>query len=71
VTPENPSIRSSFALGFLTMDLTDYALRMVDATTANGLTTAYDGRLPKRPLPDGFVILGVNHENTNDFFGTF
>jgi hypothetical protein len=69
--PENPSIQSSFALGFLKTDMTDYALRMADVTRANGLTTAYEGRLPNRPLPGGSVILGVDHENANDSFGTF
>jgi hypothetical protein len=67
--PDNPSMRSSFALGFLKVDADDDALRMADVTTATRLTTAYRGGLPRRVLLGGSVVLGVSHENANDYTG--
>jgi non-reducing end alpha-L-arabinofuranosidase len=69
--PGNPSMRSSFALGFLKTNMVDYGLRMADVTTANRLTTAYRGAVPKRIFFGGTVVLGVNQDNSNASWGTF
>ena len=66
----NPSLGVPFALGFLKTD-SDYALRMADLQTANELTTAYEGPLPKAMDNQGAVVIGVGGDNSNNSWGTF
>jgi len=76
--PNNPSLAVKFALGFLDTDSTDplfsmskWALRMADVTTADALTTAYQGVMPKPIYNAGGIILGVDSDNSNASWGTF
>jgi hypothetical protein len=73
--PNNPSLATKFALGFLKTDSSNvtgnWALRMADASTADALTTAYQGSMPKRTWNAGGVILGVSADNSNASWGTF
>jgi len=71
--PNNPSLAAKFALGFLKTDSTAkvWALRMADATTADALTTAYQGATPRPIYNGGAVVLGVSADNGNASFGTF
>jgi len=69
----NPSLAAKFALGFLKTDsaASAWALRMADVATADALTTAYQGAMPKRNFNGGAVVLGVSADNGNASFGTF
>jgi non-reducing end alpha-L-arabinofuranosidase len=70
--PENPSLRSQFALGFLKVDTASWALRMADAAAdAGDIVTAWRGKPPKKTLLGGTVILGISYENANESWGTF
>lgn len=66
----NPSLGVPFAIGFLKTDR-DYALRMADISTANSLTTAYEGPLPKPMENQGAIVIGVGGDNSNNSWGTF
>jgi len=66
----NPSLRVPFAIGFLKVS-SDYSLRMADLETANSLTTAYQGAMPKAVDHQGAVVLGVGGDNSNNSWGTF
>jgi len=68
--PANPSLRVPFAIGFLRTNPDDWSLRMADLTAA-GLTTAYQGGLPKPMDNQGAIVLGVGGDNSNNSFGTF
>jgi hypothetical protein len=68
--PNNPSLRVPFAIGFLKVS-SDYSLRMADVETANSLTTAYQGAMPKAVDHQGAVVLGVGGDNSNNSWGTF
>jgi hypothetical protein len=69
--PDNPSLSVPFALGFLRTDEMQWALRMADTATARGVSTAYEGRLPKSVYNAGGLVLGVGSDNANNSFGTF
>jgi hypothetical protein len=66
---DNPSLQVPFAIGFLKTEQ-NYALRMADLA-ANGLTTAYDGPLPKPMDNQGAVVIGVGGDNSNNSYGVF
>jgi hypothetical protein len=68
--PNNPSLAVPFALGILTTESGQYALRMGDATSGN-LITAYDGPTQITWDLQGAIILGVGGDNSNWSFGTF
>lgn len=68
--PNNPSLRVPFAIGFLKTDPQDWSLRMADLEAA-GLTTAYQGELPKPMDNQGAIVLGVGGDNSNNSFSTF
>jgi len=69
--PANPSMKVAFALGILKTQSTKYALRSANAGTATGLTTSYEGALPKALSNKGGIVLGVGSDNSNSSFGTF
>jgi len=71
LNPDNPSLAVPFALGFLKTDATQWSLRMADAATANVITTAYVGTLPKAMNNSGGILLGVGGDNANNSWGTF
>lgn len=66
----NPSLPVPFAIGFLKTNQTDWSLRMADLSS-NGLTTAYQGGLPKQMNNEGAIVLGVGGDNSNNSWGTF
>lgn len=68
--PNNPSLPVPFAIGFLKTDPQDWSLRMADLE-ANGLTTAYQGALPKAMHNEGAIVIGVGGDNSNNSWGTF
>jgi hypothetical protein len=68
--PENPSLPVPFAIGMLKTDENNWSLRMADLA-ANGLTTAYQGGLPKAMANEGAIVLGVGGDNSNNSWGTF
>jgi non-reducing end alpha-L-arabinofuranosidase len=68
----NPSLKVPFALGFLKVSSSNYAIRVADLSTANALVTAYDGRVPVTQVDHpGGIVLGVSAENANASWGTF
>ncbi len=69
----NPSLPVPFAIGFLKISTSSWALRMADLQLANHLTTAYEGSFPSTRTVDhqGAVVLGVGGDNSNNSFGTF
>ncbi|MBN1609653.1 MAG: hypothetical protein JW940_23675 [Polyangiaceae bacterium] len=67
----NPSLKVPFAFGILKTDPSKYALRMADLQTANDLTTAFEGGLPKSMNNLGGIVLGVGGDNSNNSWGTF
>jgi hypothetical protein len=67
----NPSLHVPFALGFLKTNQSDWSLRMADVATANSVTTAYAGGLPKQMNNEGGIVLGVGGDNSNNSWGTF
>jgi hypothetical protein len=67
----NPSLKVAFAFGILKTDPSKYALRMADLQTANDLTTAFEGGLPKSMNNLGGIVLGVGGDNSNNSWGTF
>jgi non-reducing end alpha-L-arabinofuranosidase len=71
--PANPSMKGvKYALGFLKTNTNNtWALRMADAGTANAVTTAYAGGLPKRMANEGAIVIGVGGDNSNNSWGTF
>jgi hypothetical protein len=69
--PNNPSLGVPFAIGFLKTNQTDWALRMADVQTANEVTTAFAGGLPKQMANEGAIVLGVGGDNSNNSWGTF
>ncbi len=69
--PNNPSMQTPFALGFLKTDPSNWSLRMADAQGAAALTTAYAGALPKAMDNQGGIVLGVSSDNSNYSWGTF
>lgn len=68
---KNPSLKVPFALGFLRVNQTTWALRMADLATATDITTAYNGGVPVRVDHQGGIVLGVGGDNSNNSFGTF
>lgn len=72
-TSTNPSMKVSFALGILHTPVGKYALRMADISTANDLTTGYDGNIPSGKTwgNAGGIVLGVGGDNSNNSYGTF
>jgi hypothetical protein len=69
---KNPSLKVSFALGFLKASSSSYAIRVADLSTASELVTAYDGQLPQIKLDhQGGIVLGVDASNANNSWGTF
>jgi len=75
---DNPSLNVKFALGLLktkaSADMSprsDLALRMADVTTAENVTTAYQGPISWAVIHGGSVILGIDGSNSNTSWGTF
>jgi hypothetical protein len=68
---KNPALNVPFALGFLRVQSSEYAIRVADLSTANDLTTAYQGGVPVRVDHVGGIVLGVGGDNSNNSFGTF
>jgi Alpha-L-arabinofuranosidase B, catalytic len=67
----SPSMKVQFALGMLKTSSNKYALRMADLSTANDLTTAYDGASPKQWANTGGILIGIGGDNSNNSWGTF
>jgi hypothetical protein len=67
----NPSLAVDFAFGILKTDPSKYALRMANVQTANDVTTAYEGNLPKAMDNLGGIVLGVGGDNSNNAWSTF
>jgi hypothetical protein len=61
----NPSLAVPFAVGFLKSGAAEWALRMADAQSADGITTAYAGGLPLELDQQGGIILGGDGESNN------
>jgi non-reducing end alpha-L-arabinofuranosidase len=69
--PDNPSLKVPFAIGFLKTNQTNYGLSMANLETANALSVAYEGALPKAMDNQGAIVLGVAGDNSNNSWGTF
>ncbi|HEX7598117.1 MAG TPA: arabinofuranosidase catalytic domain-containing protein, partial [Polyangia bacterium] len=67
----NPSLKVPFALGFIRVKSSEYAIRVADVATASDLTTAYLGGLPATMGHKGGIVLGVGGDNSNNSMGTF
>jgi len=67
----NPSLKVPFAIGFLRVKSTEYAIRAGDLSTASDLTTAYVGAPPATVDQRGGIVLGVGGDNSNTSSGTF
>jgi hypothetical protein len=67
----NPSLKVLFALGFLRVKSSEYAIRVGDLSTASDLATAYIGAPPATVDHRGGIVLGVGGDNSNTSFGTF
>jgi len=71
--PNNPSMGVDYAFGILKTSATNYAIRVANGQSG-GLTTAYDGALPRFAngwIVDGGIILGTGGDNSNWGYGTF
>jgi hypothetical protein len=71
---KNPTMSAAkFALGFLRVNSTTYAIRVADLTKDSALTTAYDGGIPQGVTVGhkGGIVLGVGGDNSNNSSGTF
>ena len=53
------------------MTRSDLVLRMADVTTADAVTTAYQGPIAWNGIHGGSVILGIDDANSNTSWGTF
>ena len=71
VNTNNPSLKVPFALGFIRVKSSEYAIRVADLSTASDLTTAYLGGLPVTMGHKGGIVLGVGGDNSNNSMGTF
>jgi len=71
VNPDNPTLKVPFALGFLRVKSSEYAIRVADVATASDLTTAYVGAPPATVDQRGGIVLGVGGDNSNSSSGTF
>ena len=67
----NPSLKVPFAMGFLRVKSSEYAIRVADLSTASDLTTAYLGAPPATVDHRGGIVLGVGGDNSNTSSGTF
>ena len=73
VNTANPSMDTAqFALGFLRVNPTTYAIRSANVATATSLTTAYSGAIPTGITVDhrGGIVIGVGGDNSNNSMGT-
>jgi hypothetical protein len=69
---KNPSLKVPFALGFLKVGSSKYAIRVADLSTANEPVTAFEGGLPLSMKDQaGGIVLGVDAGNANYSWGTF
>ncbi len=69
---KNPSMdKANFALGFIRVNPTSYAIRVADLAKANDLTEAYNGGVPVTVNHKGGIVLGVGGDNSNNSLGTF
>jgi hypothetical protein len=69
---KNPSMdKANFALGFIRVNPTTYAIRVADLATANDLAEAYNGGVPVTVNHKGGIVLGVGGDNSNNSLGTF
>jgi non-reducing end alpha-L-arabinofuranosidase len=72
--PMNPSMdKAKFALGFIKVSQSEYAIRVADLSIATGLTDAWRGGLPVAVTMGhkGGIVLGVSGDNSNNSYGTF
>jgi len=71
--PENPSLMVPYALGFLKVTSSQYAIRVADVEADTDVHTAYAGALPSTVTLDnqGTVVLGVSVDNANNSWSTF
>ena len=67
----NPTLKVPFALGFLRVKSSEYAIRVADLATASDLSTAYVGTPPATVDHRGGIVLGVGGDNSNTSLGTF
>lgn len=67
----NPSLKVKYAFGILKTSTSKWALRMTDAEKTTGLTTAFEGGMPKAMDNLGGIVLGVGGDNSNISWGTF
>jgi hypothetical protein len=70
----NPTMSSAkFALGFLRVNPTTWAIHVADLSSASALTKAWDGGIPSGISVDhrGGIVLGVGGDNSNNSAGTF
>jgi hypothetical protein len=73
LNPNNPSLKVPFALGFLRVNSTSYAIHAADLSTATVLKKAYEGPVPTGIAVNhkGGIVLGVGTDNSNNSLGTF
>ena len=70
----NPTMSAAkFALGFLRVNPTTWAIHVADLSLASALTKAWDGGIPSIVTMDhrGGIVLGVGPNNSNNSLGTF
>jgi non-reducing end alpha-L-arabinofuranosidase len=73
VNTANPSMDTAqFALGFIRVNPTTYAIRAANVATATTLTTAYNGAIPTGISVNhkGGIVIGVGGDNSNNSWGT-
>jgi hypothetical protein len=71
--PNNPSMdKAKFALGFIRVSPSEWAIRVADLSTYTELKEAWKGPLPVSNMNHkGGIVLGVGGDNSNNSWGTF
>jgi len=71
--PYNPSLLVPYALGFLKVTSSQYAIRVADVEADSDVHTAYAGAFPSTATlaNEGTVVLGVSVDNANNSWSTF
>jgi hypothetical protein len=68
----NPSMdKAKFALGFIRVSQSEYAINVADLSTATALKEAWKGPLPATIGHKGGIALGMGGDNSNNSMGTF
>ena len=69
--PSNPSMKVANGFGMLKTSSGKYAIRVAVLSSADDLTTAYEGASPQAWDNQGGILLGIGADNSNNSYGTF